>query len=91
MVPTSTGAASSTITVAPGNTGSVSLTEMGDNHIPFFPTSKADDGVGNYTVGDTSISITNPSTYVWSSATYNSTNQSYRISTIKGLSTDALW
>jgi hypothetical protein len=91
MVPTSTGAARAVITVAPGNSGSISLTEMGDNHIPLFPTSKTDDGVGNYAVGDTSVSITNPSTYIWSGTTYSSGNQTYSVSTVKGLSTDALW
>lgn len=91
MVPTSTGTVTSVITVAPGNSGSVSLTEMGDNHVPFFPGKITADGVGNYAIGDTSVSITNPSTYVWAGTTYNSGNQTYKVSTFKGLSTDSIW
>jgi hypothetical protein len=91
MVPSSDGRAREIIQVTAGNSGSVSLTEMGDDHVPFFPGRKAADGVGNYATGDTSVSITNPSTYVWAGTTVNSSTQTYRVSTIKGLSTDALW
>mgnify|MGYP001341549085 CR=1 FL=1 len=91
MVPTSSGAARAVITVAPGNAGSVSLTEMGDSHIPFFPGRQGNDGVGNYVIGDTSVSITNPSTYGWAGVAYASPTQTYRVSTFKGLNTDALW
>ena len=91
MVPSSSGRVREVIQVAAGNSGSVSLTEMGDNHIPFFPGREAADGVGNYAIGNTSVSITNPSTYVWAGTTISSGTQTYRVSTFKGLSTDALW
>ncbi len=91
IVPSNGGRAREVIQITAGNSGSVSLTEMGDSHIPFFPGRQGNGGVGNYVIGDTSVSIANPSTYSWAGTSYASPTQTYRVSTFKGLNTDALW
>ena len=93
VVPTgSNGGRTQQVTVSANATGTVSLGNIGNNHVGIVRVNGANNGVGSGSLsGTTTLSINNPSTYYYYGANQNSASKTYDVVVVKGFKSDALW
>ena len=91
VVPTGTsGGRTQQVTVGANATGTVTLGDIGENHMGVVR--GASDGVGSGALsGTTTLNINNPSTYYYYGANQDSSSQTYDVVVVKGFKSDALW
>ena len=91
VVPTGTnGGRTQQVTIAADATGTVTLGDIGEDHIGVVR--GASNGVGSGALsGTTTLAINNPSTYYYYGADQNSSSQTYDVVVVKGFKSDALW
>ena len=91
VVPTGTnGGRTQQVTVGVNATGTVTLGDIGENHIGVVR--GASDGVGSGALsGTTTLAVNNPSTYYYYGDDQDSSSQTYDVVVVKGFKSDALW